>query len=347
LVYLGEADPKMVYDSVYGGKATPGFDSGKLSASATDALLANSTVSNAKTQFSTYSAYLSDVISFDRIGLAAMASLRIDYFDTKGNVTNEKDDYTQTALSPKLGLVYMPIKDKVSVFANYMNGFKNVAPVQVADLDGTNVRTQTFEPEQAIQTEFGIKTNLLDNRITSSFSYYNIQVGNKVMPDPENVNNSIQGGEVESKGFELDLNASPVKGLDLLLGYAHNESTVLRAKVGDVFSPVGRRPGEAGPEHLFNTWATYRISGDNRLNGLGIGFGANAASERLIMDSEATGTFALPAYTVFNGSVFYNAPNYRLILKVDNLTNKEYYKGWTTINPQRPRSVSASFSYLF
>ncbi len=346
-VYIGKADQKMVYDSVFAGNATPSYDSGKLSGAAMDAILAGSSVSNIKTQFATYSAYVSDVISFDRIGLSAMASLRVDHFDTKGNITSEKVDYRQTALSPKFGLVYQPLKDKVSVFANYQNGFKNVAPIDVADADGTNIRTKTFRPEQATQTEFGIKTNLLDNRLTSSVSYYNILVGNKVMSDPENINNSIQGGEVESKGFEIDVVASPVKGFDILLGYAHNDNKVLKATAGDVFSQVGRRTLESGPEDLFNAWATYRISGGSLLNGLGFGFGANAASERLIIDSEGAGTFALPAYTIFNGSVFYQTQGFRFTFKADNLTNKEYYKGWTTINPQRPRSVSASFTYLF
>lgn len=345
LVYIGKADQQMVYDSVYDGKKVPTYDSGTLSRPAMDALFANTPVSNNKTQFATYSAYVSDVINFETIGLSAMASVRFDYFDSKGNVTTAKDDFTQAAVSPKFGLVYQPVKDRVSVFANYMNGFNNVAPAQVADADGTNIRTKTFRPEQANQKEIGVKTNFIKNRLTSTISYYSILVSDKVMNDPANVNNRVQGGKVESKGFEIDLNASPVEGLNIIVGYAYNEATVLSAN-GGAFSAVGRRPAEAGPQNLANGWATYRFT-RGALKGFGAGFGMNSASERVIMDTEGTGRFALPAYTILNASVFYNATDYRITLKVDNLTNEEYYKGWTTINPQRPRSVQGSFSYLF
>src|SRR5690606_5785928 len=73
-----------------------------------------------------YSAYVSDVLTFyDRLNI--MAGLRIDYFHDNIN------DYQQTAWSPKFGLVYQLVKEQVSVFANYQNGFKNVAPSTLSD----------------------------------------------------------------------------------------------------------------------------------------------------------------------------------------------------------------------
>ena len=78
-----------------------------------------------------------------------MASLRADRFEGKTDYWIEEEVKSQTALSPKLGVVYQPIQDKVSVFANYMNGFVNVAPRTVANVDGSNPRLQAFDPEQA------------------------------------------------------------------------------------------------------------------------------------------------------------------------------------------------------
>lgn len=316
-----------------------------LSRQSVDALLVNSARSNSNVKDEAYSAYFSDVINITP-KLSAMASLRFDHFRNEGDITTDEDDYNQSALSPKFGLVYQPVLDRLSVFANYMNGFKNVAPRQVADMNGDNPITKTFEAEQANQIELGVKTNLFRERLSSTVSYYHITVSNKLMPDAENINNTIQGGEVESKGFELSINASPVKGLNFIGGYSYNESVVINGEEQSAFAEEGRRPLESGPQGLFNAWAVYSFT-KGALKGFGAGFGANAASERMIMDNEITGRFSVPSYTVLNACVFYNADIFRITLKIDNLTNEEYYKGWSTINPQRPRSLAASFSYRF
>ena len=70
-----------------------------------------------------YSAYVSDVVNI-LPNLSAMLSLRIDHFTGRASAYATEDAKAQTTLSPKLGLVYQPIPDKVSVFANYMNGFR-------------------------------------------------------------------------------------------------------------------------------------------------------------------------------------------------------------------------------
>ena len=158
-----------------------------LSNAAVDAILADTNVSNSSATQETYSAYVSDVVNITP-SLSAMLSLRIDQF---GGDKSDDDD-NQTAFSPKFGLVYQPIKDKVSIFTNYMNGFTNVAPTSVSDVDGSNPRIKTFEAEKANQFEFGVKTNLFDEKLDLTASYYNINVSNKLMTDPTNVNNSIQ-----------------------------------------------------------------------------------------------------------------------------------------------------------
>ncbi|HLR32646.1 MAG TPA: hypothetical protein VK074_09155 [Fodinibius sp.] len=50
---------------------------------------------------------------------------------------------------------------------------------------------------------------------------------------------------------------------------------------------------------------------------------------------------------MLNTSIFYEADRYRLSLKVNNFTDKEYYNGWSTVNPQQPRNITADFTYKF
>jgi iron complex outermembrane receptor protein len=314
-------------------------------ASVDDLLASVGYSSRSNTKQDVYSVYASDVFNV-LPQLSLMLSLRADWFTTEGEVTVKGDDYDQVALSPKVGVVYQPILDKLSLFANYQNGFKNVEPGTVSDTDGSNSRTKTFRPEQANQVEGGVKTNLFNGRVSSTASVYYIKVKDRVMGDPTNPNNSVQGGEIESKGFEIDANVDILPGLNVLAGYSYNESEVLAFVGDDVFLPVGRRPVDAGPKHLANVWITYRLL-DGALRGLGIGAGSNISGEMSIMDSPTVGTFTLPGYQLFNASVFYDRGPVSVVLAVDNLTDVEYYTGYSTINPQKPRNVAASVGYRF
>ncbi len=313
-----------------------------LSTAGVDAALASQGVSNIKSKSHIYSAYAADVLNITP-SLSAMVGLRLDVFDNEGDLATLEDDFDQTAFSPKFGLLYQPIQDKLSVFANYQNGFTNVAPALVGDVNAGPQTLKTFDPEQANQLEFGIKTNLFNNRLNATISYYDINVKDRVITDPASPFNKIQGGEVESKGFEIEVNANPINGLNIRAGYSNNDS---ETTVSDNAEILNRRPLEAGPETTYNLWANYEFQ-DGSLEGFGLGFGFNGASERFAINYASTGEFILPSYTIANASVFYQADKYRIGLKLNNVFNKEYYKGWTTITPQTPRALYANFTYTF
>lgn len=313
-----------------------------LSTAAVDAVLALQPVSNAKSKYNIYSAYASDVLNLTK-SLSVMVGLRLDHFDNVGSVTTSEDDYNQTTLSPKFGILYQPVADKVSVFANYQNGFTNVAPALVGDPEDGPQTIKTFRPEQANQFEFGIKTNIIKNKLNATISYYDIKVKDQVITDPASPFNKIQGGEIYSKGFEIELNANPVNGLNVRAGYSNNDSKTTRSDNTEI---LDKRPLDAGSKHLYNAWANYEVPG-GKLKGFGIGAGVNGASERFAINYVSTGNFMLPAYTVANASLFYQAENYRIGIKVNNAFNKEYYKGWSTIAPQTPRALLANITYNF
>ena len=284
-----------------------------------------------------YSAYVSDVFNITP-ALSAMASLRIDRFQNGGLSIADADKYSQTALSPKFGLVYQVLKDQLSVFGNYMNGFTNVAPINM-EVNGANVLT-TFDPEHANQVEAGIKADLFNGKLSGSLSYYDIKVSNIVLST--GMNQYTQGGDQYSKGFEAQIIANPITGLNIIAGYAKNKSKLTNAGA----NTEGRRPVGAGPEDLVNLWIGYKISSGSA-KGLGFGFGGNYAGKNSIVNDATVGVFTLPAYTVLNATANYSTSKFNFGLKVDNLTNKEYYKGWTTLEPMRPRMFSGSVGYSF
>lgn len=313
-----------------------------LSTAAVDAVLARQGVSNAKSKYNIYSAYASDVLNLTN-NLSVMVGLRLDYFDNQGDIATGEDNYNQTTLSPKLGLLFEPVTDKVSIFANFQNGFTNVAPALVGNPEAGPQTIKTFRPEQANQIEFGIKTNIIRNKLNATISYYDIRVKDQVMTDPTSPFNKIQDGEIYSKGFEIEVNANPVRGLNVRAGYSNNDSKTTKTDYTDI---LDKRPLGAGPKTLYNFWANYEAPG-GKLKGFGLGLGFNGASERYAINYVSTGDFMLPAYTVANASLFFQAENYRIGLKLNNAFNKEYYKGWSTIAPQTPRALLANFTYTF
>lgn len=317
-------------------------DSYPLSTTGVDGVLESQPIGNIKSKYHIYSIYASDVLNITD-NLSALVGLRLDRFDNEGDLTSPDDDFDQTTVSPKFGLLYQPILDRLSLFANYQNGFTNVAPQLVGDPDNGAQTLKTFTPEQANQSEFGIKTNLFNNRLNATISYYDITVTDRVITDPSSPFNKIQGGEVVSKGFEIELNANPFRGLNIRAGYSNNDSETTKSDNTEI---LNRRPLEAGPETLYNFWANYEFQ-DGKLDGFGLGFGFNGASERFAINYASTGEFILPSYTIANASVFYSAHKYRFGLKLNNAFNKEYYKGWTTISPQMPRALLANISYKF
>jgi len=319
-----------------------------LSKAAVDARIGATTAGFAKTSNTSkvYSAYASDVLNITD-AFSAMFSVRVDRFDNKGTYNQANGtligDYKQTAVSPKFGLVYEIVKDQVSVFGNYMNGFRNVATVTqpLADISGV------FKPQQANQIEGGVKVDLFRNKLNFTASYYDISVSNITRPesivrDGQTYNITVQNGTQLSKGFELSLNANPVQGLNFVAGFSHNDSKLTKSSPND----EGRRPVGAGPEDMINAWLSYTLT-SGKLEGLGFGFGGNYNSDNIITNTLATGIFTLPSYTVLNATAFYSKNRYRLGLKVDNLSDVKYYKGWTTVEQQMPRSLVANISFKF
>lgn len=313
-----------------------------LSTAGVDGVIKSQAVGNNKSKYNIYSLYVSDVFNLTE-NFSAMIGLRLDRFDNEGDLINLDDDFVQTAFSPKFGLLYQPIKEQLAVFANYQNGFNNVAPQLVGNPEDGPQKIETFKPEQANQLEFGIKTDFFDSRLNATISYYDITVKDRVIIDPNSPFNRIQGGEIASKGIEIEINANPINGLNIRAGYSNNES--ITTKTDDPLI-INKRPLEAGPKSLYNFWANYEVQA-GKLDGFGAGFGFNGASERFVKNYTTTGNFTLPSYFVANASLFYQAKKYRLSLKLNNAFNKEYYKGWSTINPQTPRALLANVAFQF
>lgn len=303
-------------------------------------LVRNTTASNL------YGAYISNVTHItDR--LTTLISLRMDHYESKGqlNLNDNKraGEFKQTAWSPKVGVVYQILKDQLSAYGNYMNGFSYTAPVtqQLADYSGD------MKPQMANQWEVGIKGNLWRNKVNFTVSYYdilvdNIQRGTGVIRDGKEYNIVVQDGTQRSKGIEIETIMNPVQGLNIMAGYAYNHSRYEKADP----AVDGRRPESAGPANVFNSWISY-ILPIRGLQGLGVGFGVNRVGKQLTGNKTVTGQFAFPAYTLVNASISLEKERYRLGFKMNNLGNVQYFAGQGVVVAQMPRNFVAEVSFKF
>jgi iron complex outermembrane receptor protein len=291
------------------------------------------------TKANTYSVFASDVLNLTE-QLSVLAALRIDRYDNKGGIYySPVQGYNQTLVSPKFGIVYQPVKDRVALFANFQNSFNNLGYY----LDATE-QSLLAKPERANQWEAGVKLDAAEGRLSATFSYYDIRVKDRLRTLGYNAlfqTLSAQDATQWSRGAEVNLVANPVRGLNIVGGFAYNYSVWVNS-TEDV---NGLRPNTASSPYLANAWVSYRQP-EGPLRGLGAGFGGNYASDNKIQNT-STNVFTLPNYTVLNASIFYDQPKYRISAKVDNLTDKHYWIGFTTMDAQRLRSIVGSVAYKF
>ncbi|GAA0558315.1 TonB-dependent receptor [Chitinophaga japonensis] len=282
-----------------------------------------------------YGAYVSDVLNITP-ALMAMLSLRADYFTTDGSYSPATGKYTggynQTSLSPKFGLVYQVLPEKLSVFGNYMNGFVNLAPVTQPDNTVLELK-----PQRGDQWEAGVKLDLVDNKLSGSLSYYDIAVTNSTRPEVvDGETFTRQDGTQHSKGYEAELIANPVPGLNIVAGYGHNENKYEKASAA-----LEGKYITASPKDVVNLWISYYIT-RGKVRGLGFGAGGNYVADSWF---EATNTFVLPSYTLLNVAIFYDQPKFRLSVKGNNLLNEEYWNSNGT--PQKKLNFLGSVAFKF
>lgn len=277
-------------------------------------------------QNNNYSAYALDVLNLtDR--LIVLAALRADHINNIGS-------YSQNDFSPKFGLVYQLVKDQLSLYGNYQNGFTNE--------NGKSFAGEAFKPEHANQWEGGVKANAFHGMLSATLSYYDINVSNVLRTDIDHPQFSIQDGTQRSRGIEAEVKANPFTGLNIVAGFAYNDSKYTKASP-DV---QGLRPATAGSPYQANFYASYRLP-ESVLKGLGFGFGGNYASNNKVVNSVSQGVFTLPEYTILNANAFYDARKYRFGVAVNNLTNKQWFTGYSSINPQMLRQFTATAAFKF
>ncbi|MEM9803914.1 MAG: TonB-dependent siderophore receptor [Cyanobacteria bacterium P01_D01_bin.56] len=215
--------------------------------------------------------------------------------------TQNDDDFT-----PRVGLVYQPIPE-ISLFGSYSQSF---TPNSATDSSG-----DPLGPEQGEGFEFGVKAELLEDRLFATLAYFDITKQNVATPDPDDMFSSVATGEQKSQGIEFDLIGEILPGWNIVASYAYIDAEVSE----DNTDIVGNRLFNT-PEHSASLWTTYEIQHGN-LQGLGFGGGFVFVDER---QGDLANSFTADSYFLTNAALFYRRDNWRVALNFNNLFDVDY-----------------------
>ncbi len=144
------------------------------------------------------------------------------------------------------------------------------------------------------------------------------------MPDPDHPFNTLQQGEIRSRGYEVEAVGNLVSTLNFNAAYSHLDQTVTRTTDAASF---GKRPPLA-PDNLFSLGGEYTVP-NGPLTGFGLGAGVRFVGKRA---GDAANTIEVPSYSLVDGSVRYLWHNAEIQLSGTNLANKTYVAVCTSVN---------------
>ncbi|VEP13000.1 TonB-dependent siderophore receptor (fragment) [Hyella patelloides LEGE 07179] len=260
---------------------------------------------------------------------------RFDTFNSEitNNLADGETSETEAdAFSPRVGIVYQPI-EPVSLYASYSRSFTPVS--------GTDINNEPFDPQRGTGFEIGVKTEIIKDRLSSTLALYDTTLTNILTEDPNDSDFSVQTGEQNSQGIELDLTGEILPGWNIFAGYAYTDGSVTEDNV----IPVGNRINNV-PEHNFNFWTTYSIQRGS-LAGLGFGAGVFYIGERA---GDLDNSFFVDGYTRVDAAIYYEKENYRAALNFKNLFDAEFIESAENrrrIAPGAPFTVQGTVSVEF
>ncbi len=160
-------------------------------------------------------------------------------------------------LLPRFAVQYR-VNPAVTLYGTIARGYKP----GTQNYSASSIDTLIVRPESLWNYEVGVKTNWLNNRLSANLAFFWSDVDNYqiLLNDPTGINTFIANGGVSTKGFELELNAKPAKGVELIAGFGYTDARFTRYTnpfTGQNFN--GNRLTFA-PDFTFNVGVQYRHS---------------------------------------------------------------------------------------
>ncbi|TRZ42055.1 TonB-dependent siderophore receptor [Robertkochia solimangrovi] len=188
---------------------------------------------------------------------------------------------------------------------------------------GISATGQSFDPEESDDIEGGIKKTWFEGKLNTSFTVYQITKNNLLVSDPENINFSIQLGQVQSKGVEFDMQGQITPEFNVVLNYANTNVEITEDTNPD---NIGNRvAGHA--KHITNGWFNYNFNENTALKGFGISLGYQYQIDRSSWNWGAENESELPDYFRLDGALTWKSKKFDVRLNVNNILDEYLYSG--------------------
>ncbi|PJJ60867.1 TonB-dependent receptor [Hymenobacter chitinivorans] len=318
--------------------------------------------------------YVQDLLSLSE-KVKVLAGLRWSYQETPSDVytytpptaavqtvTVRENRRFDSAFSPRVGLVYQPIKT-TALFASYSNSFTPQANT-VTDNQGNGLPPSVID-----QVEVGIKNDLFKGALSANVTAYRIVNSNQAQVIQQYLNNDVRqpnpaynsawpsaqelAGEVTSKGVEVDIQSKPYLGWTFISGYSYNNTAYTKSNIYENGSRLRYNPAHTANLSVFYNFNTS--FGENKmLRGLSAGFTTYYVGDKLAgrntrttVANDAFRLISIPDYVQFDASLGYSYDRFSLRVKLANILNELSYNlhDDNSVNPIAPRNFSATASY--
>lgn len=222
-------------------------------------------------------------------------------------------------------------------FSPYLSYSESFLPIGSLDFF-----SQPFKPQEGRQYEMGVKWQPREQTLVT-LAVYDIREKNRQTNDPQNVLNSVQTGEVGSKGVELE--ASHTLGNDFYVtaSYSYNEAEVTRSN----FAPEVDRQLADVPKELASVWGVKQFDwGDSGR----IRLGAGVRHVGSTLSIGGNGSLRTPGYTLADALVSFDLPQWSFTLNLTNLADKQYYapcRAFGDCFAGNGRNVTGTVTYRF
>ncbi len=273
--------------------------------------------------------------------LHILGSVRHDRFFSEVNTFIPSAlDLTSTDTQKNAGLSWIAgaafdVTPWMTVYGNRSNGYSpNV---------GITLSGQAIPPEQRDLAEVGARYALFDKRLNLTTSFFDLARTNVAIGDPADPTglSQIVVPAQNSKGMEIEAQGEVLPGLNLIASLT-----------SQTFDPGQDPANESGfygrPKHLASLWATYTLQ-DTPLAGLTFGGGVRYVGSFLLPTFNDT-VYRIKGYDIFDTAISYDAPDYTVSLKFNNITNKYALvptTGSNYVGVIQGRSVMMQASYRF
>lgn len=267
-----------------------------------------------------------------------LAGLRYDTFDIEStnqlkNLTEDRDSHST---SPRFGIVWTPLQNH-SFYASWSKTFSPVGGGLIGITPGAAGNSNDLSPELTKQKEIGVKSDWLDDRLSTTLAVYDLELYNRRTSDPNDPTLTVMTGLQRSRGVELTATGKLVGNWYMRGGVGVQDTTIEKDNNG----LEGKRVNNVAKHNgsLFLTWKPEMgWYGETGLTLVGQRYADNA------------NTTVLPGYGRWDALVGYRFKDWDLRAALNNITDREYYASATSqyqIQPGAPRSVVMTGTYSF